>query len=206
MRFGGRLPNIKLSGSDVAAYGIIFLLLAGVIAGAVFSNLMDEMTYHSIKDFMTEFLNSFDKSLINQKTTFIDALLKYSRGILIIWIAGFFAPGLVIIVCAVLSKAFAYGFTTAALVKYFGVYGFIIGFSAYVPQNLIFMPAIFYVAYSALGFIRERRTDAPRTAPRSGGAIGEYALVLLIGLLCCAIAALTETYLTPTLLEYVKPV
>lgn len=201
--------NEKKSGgiSQAVSYAIIIIMVTGVVAGAVAANVMDSSSSEAVKTYITGFLGGFDRSAINQKASLAESLYKYARVIAVIWAAGLLEPGLVVAVCVILFKAFAYGFTTAALVRYFGFYGLVVGFSCYIPQNIFFLPAMLWVAFSAVIALGNKARDTKSAGAKQNSAgFAEYTLVLLTGLLCCVVAALIETYITPSLIEYITPV
>lgn len=202
-RFTWKNVNILGGIQQAAGAGIIVVLTAGVIAGAVCANLMDGASNESVRSFITDFFSTFDKTAINARASFTASVYKYARIIAVLWVSGLFMPGgAAATVCVLLFKAFAYGFTTAALVRYFGLYGLVVGFGGYVPQNLFFLPAMLLVAYNAV-LTPGQLVFKPG---KGGKGIVEYFLILVVGLLCCAVASLIETFITPALIEYIMPV
>ena len=204
----GRKQKVIFTGSvqSAAAYGIIILAFIGVIAGAIAVSLMGADSAEVVNSYIVEFLGAVDSVSINLKATLIDSVIKYAKILFLLWFSGLAVPGLVVIICLVLFKTFALGFTTAALVRFFGIYGFVIGFSSYYPQNLFFLPAMFFVAYRALLHIHAAISEGGVSARKGGINHAGYAICLFAGLISCFAAALIETYVTPVLIEYIRPI
>ncbi len=191
---------------NIPAMIIIALFLIGIVTGSVLANGLDDLRYGELEKFFLGFYENFSVTDINQKTVMIDSLIKYGKYIVIIWIMGFSMPGTLVTGFMFFIKGTAYGFTSAFIISKFGMYGILISFFSYFPQNLVFLPAMFLLGYCSIDFATVKLKnikDRPQKSIKP--IVSKYVVILILGLACVLLTALIETYITPVLVEYISP-
>ena len=110
----------------------------------------------------------------------------------------------------------ATGFTTAFLVSAFGSAGLYNAVLLCLLQNLILIPACFYVLYSGFAYNIEKTKAKPtKFRKKSFIPLGffrgiklvgfpEYVLVLVIGVACAVMAGIVETFVVPSIAGFIR--
>lgn len=132
---------------DAAVFLIISLLVlaAGIVIGSVY--LMSLENTEGISGFLKSYMESISGG-VDKFSVFKNAFAHNMLLLLLMFAAGFFKAGFILIGACMVRKGFVMGFTTAAFYRLFGIKGIFMGM-AYLPAVLTAIPAIlFYAALS----------------------------------------------------------
>ncbi len=146
-------PRKKLGVTDFVLIILLCSLLIGLIGGIVMCNLTDEAQFNTLTLNISNFFNSIKTTGINSYEVFFEAMIKYGKTLIIIWFLAFLPLSTLISVIIIFSKGMSCSFTSAILIKEFGVDGFLYSLPMYLPQNIIIIPVYIYVAYSGATFV-----------------------------------------------------
>jgi uncharacterized membrane protein SpoIIM required for sporulation len=163
-------------------------IVLGVLTGAVYARLIDSDAVMSAGRLIDEMLSAVRE--INPSATFVSSFLKHIRIIIILWLVGFTRFPIVLGILYV--RFFTLSFTVCAIIK--SHYGLAVVITAILPQNIFMLPAITYLALNGLCSITKRISNQEQDM-----LVRTFALAA--GVLCALIAALTDAYVTPVLLQ-----
>lgn len=186
----------SINESTVMIIMSFFVLTAGIIIGSVYL-----MHVASDSDAMLgNYLNSFfvtGANGINKSAAFKNALRENAVYFLIIFIAGFFRIGILFVALALLRKGFILGFTSAALMKFYGIKGAVTA-AAMLPGIIFIVPAfLFFATASAdLSLRKEKNTKK---------IIFSYIFFSLIIMTIFCAASLSDGYLTTIFIKNISP-
>ena len=139
----------------------ILLLAAGTVVGAIYAAGASEQTDQTLKEYLNGFFQALPEQN-NQGSAFKTALRENVRLFLLIFLGGCFRFGMVLSMGSVVLKGFSAGFTTAAMIKYYGAKGLLINLCS-LPATLLFIPIfIFYAAYSGEFSRKQKKWEEKR--------------------------------------------
>ncbi len=188
-----RKTGIILKRNQVMMIVIAVTLFFGIIVGSVMANILNQQQFMELTNFSNDFFLSFDVEKLNQMNVFKDCLIKYGKVVMIVWLLGFIPIGGIFSLFIMLMKGIAYGFTTAFLVRAYGIEGSFMAILLYFMQNIILITAYMFVIYSSIFYSVQNN----RQARRYGNHFMEYSIVLLIGFSSVILGSLIETYVIP---------
>ncbi len=175
-------------------WGMLLVLIASVSIGALYSARAGTET----DQVLSSYLNGFFQTLPEQNNKFEifkSALLDNLRLFLVLFIGGCFRFGPVLAVGGVAAKGFVSGFTTAALVKYYGAKGLLVNLCS-LPATLLFLPVMILYAVFAASFAGEREKREEHKWP---GYLMASALCITIFCIC----AFSDGYLTTIFMKMI---
>ena len=165
--------------------GIIMVL--GLIIGAIYGD-------YAKTEIIIEMVDGLYYSSVNTNASLVNTFLKYLRIAVILWISGFFTAGAAVIISMLFIRSFAYGFTMSAFISHYGIHGLVMAFNTYILQNIFLIAAMIFLSFYGIINIINKINNMKRDRVTQG-------FVLIIGVLCAAIASLIEIYITPLLLS-----
>lgn len=141
------------------------------------------------------------KENIDKFSCLIESLKQNFKIVFLIWILGSSIIGSFFIYVVIAYKGFSVGYTISALIASLGIKcGSIFVFSSLLPQNIIFLPAIFVLAESGIKVyhrIMKNNVDIKTELVR-------HFIVMLITLAFSSMASIIEAYLSTNLLIFFK--
>ena len=183
---------------------IIFLSLAfllGITIGAIYSTTISGNLDKNLSDFF-----SGTEKTAYQNQSFIKIYFKYIKYSFLIWICGFFTPGVAVVFGILIFKGGFYGFTTASLLRAYGIKGILYAIISYLPQNIIVIPIYIFLAYTAIRMIAKRivplrgKNALKREKQR---IINEYIIIFFISALLIMIPSIIEMCFIPFLWNFI---
>ena len=186
-----------------AGWPLYLLVLAvfslGLVCGALNIDFLPQGGMASLHDYLSAFLKEagggrggtgqLARRVMYDKLYFMTAL----------YLAGLTVIGIPVVLVLVFLRGFALGFTVAFLSRDLALQGLFLAAAAIMPQNLLFLPALFVGAVAALTF-------ALLLFPRRSGMGGKIwgSLVRYTGIMVAVVAValgagLVEIYLSPWL-------
>lgn len=184
---------------------VIFLLLLGIISGAIFLMVINDTDKDMIVNQITNFIKNINDNSIDNSGAFLNSLYENYIYIFLVWIFGASMIGIVINIFFIYFKGFIYGFTIGSFYLVFKYKGLLLSFIYVFPTVIInLLIVVILSVYSILFtsylfrviFGKERNTSIKRFFKR-------YLIVLLICLVMAFISSLLEGYLIPSMIKLV---
>lgn len=198
--------KLNISFNKMVILLLCVTMLVGAAVGAVMANLMNIDQFTRLSQFMDNFFNDFGTSSISKADIFNECIIKYGKTIIILWFLGFISVGAIFIFVVIFSKGLSYGFTTAFIIRQFGVKGILYSFALYIPQNIILIPVYFFIAFLSLKYILK---NIGNKGAKSGNTVLElkaYMVSLAIAGVFILLAALTDIFITPYLMNLINSI
>ena len=142
------IDNIEENKVKYFFLGLCFL--TGFIAGMIYVGALPQDKAAELSAFILDFCRTTADVAQPGVEIFKTSVVASLRMVLFLWVAGtthvlvpiaFAVPGV---------KGFAMGFTTGFMVIYFGFKGFLLSFVSVLPQFLILLPVILFLAVCAM--------------------------------------------------------
>ena len=176
--------------SFIVIITLITCMLAGMSVGAI----AGMNGYQDVSSSLAGYLQNFGHFSVPWDI-FRESTLKYGKLVIIIWLLAFLPSGSFLPVGGLMAtlllifRGAAYGFSTAALIRGYGLAGAASAAILYLPQGVLLIPVYIFVAYSCVCFIQK------------DGEIKSYLPTLFIGLAVCMLAGLIDAFITPGLVR-----
>ena len=113
------------------------LLIIGIIAGSIFSVILNEEDSRLVKEYLINYLDSISKDEINLTSSFTSSLLSQLLITIIIWLLGFSIIGIPIIFILFFYKSFIFGFTIGSILINFKTKGILLSIIYMIPHHII---------------------------------------------------------------------
>jgi len=169
---------------------LFFAFLAvGSVFGAIAASMLDYNSFGSLFGNVNAYIYG-GLSLGTASTIIIEGLIKHGKIIVGIWLLGFVPRFAFLSLFLILAQGISLGFTTAILTRGFGIDGAIYAAALYLPQNILLLPAFFYVTTAAL-----------KPNKKQGS---EYILRLVPAMAVAAVVSCFEWIITPALFGLVS--
>ena len=166
---------------------LILVLIAGISVGALYSARAGTDTDQVLNGYLNGFFQTLPEQN-NKFQIFKNALWDNLKLFVLFFLGGCFRLGPVLVVGGVAAKGFVSGFTTAALVKYYGARGLFVNLCS-LPATLLFLPAMIFLGIFAASFAGEREKQEDHKWPG-------YFVVSFLCLTIFCICAFADGYLT----------
>lgn len=173
---------------------VSFCLSVGVVLGSVYLEKMGQAD--SVKTYLGTFFTGLLQTS-NNWTVFQNTLREYGILFVAVFLAGFFKPGWILTLAMVLKKGFVVGFTSASLLKSYGIKG-ILGIVSTMPGILIALPALIIFSAVSLNF-----SINPEKKEKNMLVSYLFFSILMLAIFC--MASLAEGYLTTTFMKMLLP-
>lgn len=185
--------------------GIVCLsFLLSTVVGAIAANYMGAKQAASLGQEMTTFFGEIRERGISGNTQFVPVFFKYIKYDILIWLGGWITGGIFLSVGILLFRGISLGFTTAMLMKQFGLRGMLTATVSFVPQNIIIVPVFLFMTWAAIRFfitMGEKGVGKAGLRRERQRKQAEYSILLGGSVLCLAVASVLEVVITPILME-----
>ncbi len=180
---------------------IITLFLLGMTLGSLLSSLSGSLS--QIQNYVDTFLSSYSLQGTVKQQVFFISLFNYGKFAFFLWISGWHTWLFPLCFLQVLSKGFRIGYTIACFVQCYHFRGIIFSLLTLLPQNLLFLPALFYFSVYQFHFLAERKLilTGKSSSSTQKETYGKNAIFLFFFLFLLFLCALIEGYLVPTMLQ-----
>ncbi len=188
--------------------GIICLsFLLSAVAGAIAANYMggEQVAYFGQE--INTFFGEIREHGISRNTHFLPVYFKYIKYDILIWLGGWITGGVFLSVGVLLFRGISLGFTTAMLMKQFGMRGMLAATVSFVPQNIIIVPVFLFMTWAAIHFfvdMREKGVGRASLRRERQRKQAEYSILFGGSLACLAVASVLEVAVTPILMESIS--
>lgn len=186
---------------------LFFLGILATIA-IIFGSLFMIILNDGDKSLVTEYITNFFENIKTNNLDYIQALKNGSINmfsyILIVWLLGISIIGLPIIIFMYFSKLFVVGFSISSIITNYGFKGCLLSFAYIFPHYIVYI--IIYTIltlYSIKLSLKILFSIIKKDKLDFKPIINKYLIVLLISIVCCALALLFEVFLTPKFINLV---
>lgn len=169
----------------------IMLLCMGVGIGSFYMMKVSSDNYTYIKEYLTSFLNAV--SDLSKTTVFKNSLYENIIIVVAIFIFSFFKYGIIAVAACVIKKGFVMGFTSASMLKCFGIKGMLMNL-AYLPSIVVTLPIL--VFFSTISI----KTNTNTTKIRKKLPVS-YIVFAIITITTFCVSSFLEAYLTTTFMK-----
>ncbi len=186
---------MQREGFNKLVIAFLMILCLGIGIGSIYMMRANNEEFLYIK----EYLNSFFSMLgdLNKRQVLKNSL--YDNFILAIgiFICGFFKAGIVGVAVCIAKKGFIMGFTSASMLKCFGIKGLLINV-AYLPSILISLPMLIFFSIGSATVSRNNTNIRKKL-------LMHYILFAIITITIFSVASFLEAYLTTTFMKVLTP-
>ena len=180
---------IKNKGTRFKIYlFFVLIFLAGVLIGSIVSGILPKEQVENIVVPLKK------TDFQNYGFVFVKSFLGCVKPVAFMWIAGFFSVNVYCNMIAVIYKGAVLGVAAGSLMKVCGAgRGILVSVCGVLPQYFVFVPVLMYICIATSEFSRSKQKAKRKFI--------NYVLHLVIALMGCLFAALTDTYVTSLLLR-----
>lgn len=186
---------------------VCVLFLVGVVFGSVMVNALTVDQKTELTRYVGNFFQTVNGGLeVDHKVSFQQAFSMHVKWIVLIWVLGMSIIGMPIIMLLNFLKGVLVGFTVGYLVQHWQWKGMLFALASVAPQNMVLVPALIICSVSALSF---SLYVIKHTLIQRNGTVYEpfvkYTTTAVGMVFLMAGIALFESYLSPTLMQWVTP-
>ena len=116
------------------------LLCFAMAAGSFYCTTIDGEKCQKLQEYLTVFLSSAGSGM-NKSAVFQKSALEYGAVFLLIFLGGFFRPGILLSLGCLLQRGFSAGFTGASFLRIYGWKG-LLGLVTCAGNILLLLPAV----------------------------------------------------------------
>lgn len=183
----------------------VVLITMGVIFGAVIVNSLALEQSQELFGFLQYFFRNIDQNgLADPNQQFQQAMGYYVKTVGIMWIFGLSIIGVPMILLLLFLKGIVIGFTVGFLVNQFQWDGVMFALAGVLPQNMLVVPAFVIIGVAGIAF--SLRLIKTRLISNRGQILPyflSYSLLVIGMFAILTIAALFESYISPSIMQYV---
>ena len=182
---------------------LVILLLVGVMAGSIFTTVLNQEDKTLIIERLNLFLDNVSNNNIDYLNVLKSNVLTNIFYILTIWLLGISVIGLPIIIIMYFSKTFILGFTIGSILTTFKLKGILFSLIYVFPGNVISLLFYLLLTMYAMSFsfkliyaiFKKRTFDFRKVTNR-------YFKILLLVLVVCILMNLYDTFIMPKLVNF----
>ena len=180
------------------------LLIIGVIAGSLFTVMLDSSDKTLVKQYLDSFLGHISNQSLDMKSGFINSLFANLGFVLIIWLLGISVIGFPILLFLFFTKAFTIGFTMGSLCLSFGGKGVLYSFLYLFPHQLFnFILYIILFVYAVSLSVKLIMVIFKKKTIDFKPIMNRYCFILGICLIGMFFSSIYESFIVPFLLKLV---
>lgn len=200
-----KLKN-RLKNNNKLIIFLVALVIFGVIAGTIFSLIINKSDKTLVANYLAEFIKTIDTNKINLIDIIKNSLFDNITLTLIIWLLGISIIGIPIILFAFFSKTFIIGFIVGSMIINYKIKGCLLALIYLFPHQIIntFLYLLLVLYSLALSFklifvlIKRKTIDFKPI-------MNKYVIVLGVSLLGFTLTALYEALIMPKLIKSIIP-
>ncbi|MGD8189114.1 stage II sporulation protein M [Brevibacillus ginsengisoli] len=183
----------------------IVLFAMGVIFGAIIVNSLTLSQKQDLFGFLQYFFKNMSQNGIpDPNEHFGQAMGYYLKTVGIMWLFGLSIIGVPIILLMLFLKGIVIGFTVGFLVNQFQWQGMTFSLAGVLPQNMLIVPAFILIGVAGISFsLRLIRTRLLSHRDEIWPHFIRYSLLIVSMVAVLTVAALFESYVSPTIMKYV---
>lgn len=173
----------------------LMVLCLGIGIGSIYMMRANNEEFLHIKDYLNSFFSMLGD--LNKRQVLKNSLYDNLILATVIFICGFFRPGIVGVAVCIVKKGFVMGFTSASMLKCFGIKGLLINI-AYLPSILISLPMLIFFSIGSATVSGNNTNIRKKLLTR-------YIFFAIITITTFSVASFLEAYLTTTFMKLIAP-
>ncbi|MCL5057310.1 MAG: stage II sporulation protein M [Actinobacteria bacterium] len=194
----GRFKLISMLAGNWTVYLLVLLVFScGVLAGSFSSAGMDSKKAGELSEYIGNFVKNVESVNFESSKMAIVAVKNNIIMVVSIYALGLTMIGIPFILAILFARGFVIGFAVSFLTRDLSLQGFLLTIAAVLPHNLLYIPAVFMAAVSAVMFAvvlwKRNFNSGVAILPR----LVSYTGLMLIVLTVAVAAGLVEGYATP---------
>ena len=182
---------------------LLIFLLMGIVFGVFIINNSDEVQKNEVSEYINNFVTTLKNNNKIEKKELVKVSIKENilMGI-ILWFVGSTIIGLPLIYFFVLYKGLCIGYTISSAIIALGTgKGVIFCLSSILFQNIIFIPALFFIAVSSTKLCYAIMKNRTKENIKLG--IIKHSILSIISGLFFMLSSLVEVYISTNLLTFI---
>lgn len=193
------LPNKKVN------IFILSMLLLGVIAGAIYANIIGLNDRNLVIDKIKVFIDNINHNSLDTLMVFKNSIGINLGYIIVIWILGMSLIGIVLNILLLFMKGFVFGFSMAAFIITYGIKGMALSFLYLIFGQILNIISILLLSiYSLLFSSKLIQVIISRQGnEKISSFLKNYFLILILCIVIALISSVCETFLLPSLIKLV---
>lgn len=181
---------------------VICMLILGVIAGAIFVNIIGLNDKNLILDKIRLFIDNINTSKYNSISLFKNSFYINSLYILIIFILGMSMIGIIFNLCLLFFKGFIFGFTIGSFILTYRYKGIILSILYLLFGQLLNIFAVLVISIYSIIFSYELLKLLFKNNNFSiKNKFKNYFLILIFLIIISIISSLCESFILPSLIK-----
>lgn len=190
-RVYGRMYSLAVSHKRTVKVFLI-LLIAGCAVGNFYAGFISEDRLSELKNGFTALFESGGSLETDRLSMFFSSFKEYTYSFIPVLVCSFSVWGIPIVLLMFVYLGFSAGFSSALIVRLFGLKGFLMSGTMLLLSNLIFIPFFLFSAlFSAVSAVNRRRTKMKNTVRKNLLVI---TAVLFVSALCAVIESFSVPY------------
>jgi len=193
------VPNKKIN------LFVICILFLGVIAGAIYTNIIGLNDRNLVIDKIKLFIDNINSNSLKTLLVFKNSIGVNLGYVFIIWVLGMSLIGLIFNMMLLFIKGFIFGFSIASFIVTYGIKGIVVAFIyMFFGQLLNIVVTLLLTIYSImLSFKLLKVILKKNTSDHFLPFLKNYAIILVISIILSLISSVFETFLLPSLIKLV---
>ena len=183
---------------------VLCMLLFGVVAGAIFVNIIGLNDKNLVLDKIKLFIDNINKGSLDSKKKIKNSLSINFIYVLIIWVLGLTMVGLVFNILLLFLKGFIFSFSIGSFILTYGYKGIILSFIYLIFGQLLNIIVILTITIYSIMFgfelLKVIFKDNNGLIKKN---IKNYLIIIAISIVLCIISALCEAFILPSLIKLV---
>lgn len=183
---------------------VLCMLLFGVVAGAIFVNIIGLNDKNLVLDKIKLFIDNINKGSLDSIKLLKNSLSINFIYVLIIWVLGLTMVGLVFNILLLFLKGFIFSFSIGSFILTYGYKGIILSFIYLIFGQLLNIIVILTITIYSIMFgfelLKVIFKDNNGLIKKN---IKNYLIIIAISIVLCIISALCEAFILPSLIKLV---
>lgn len=185
---------------------LTILFVIALIAGSVFSIVLNDNDSALVTDYLNDYINSIDQNTIVFKETLFNSLTSNILLNIVIWILGISIIGIPIILFLFFYKCFIIGFSISSILLRYKIKGILLSIIYIFPHHIVnIILLIILINYAYFISISIINAVVKKREMNFGLITSKYLKVLCIICIIMALTSLYESFIVPKLIKLIIP-
>ncbi len=182
-------------------FALVLIFIFGTILGSLHLSVSKNNT--ETQTAIKNFISAYSLHGVVRKDVFLLSFSNYLKLLAFLWISGWHPLLLPIGFVQIFMKGFRIGFTVSCFITYYHLKGVLFAALTTLPQNLLFLPALFYFSVYQIHFASVRKSFQIEKAnfPLQKETYIKNFFLLLIFMSVISLCSVIEGYITPTFIH-----
>ena len=194
------LPNKKIN------IFVICILFLGVIAGAIFSEIIGMNDKTLVIEKIKTFIENINNNSLNSILVFKNSLSINLLYIIIIWILGMALLGIVFNIFILFLKSFIFGFSIASFIITYSYKGLALSFLYLIFGQIINIIIIIVLTIYSISFSYRLLLMIFKNGNNINikKVLKNYSIIFIFSIILSIISSLSESFLLPSLIKLIS--